>query len=110
MERLTPLKALREGLKRLDDIARAIKVAEPRCEVYLVGGAAENRLTVASDIDILVVLPTEPSFEEAIELRERIWSELERAGIPSYVPIEIHVVSKESLDRYARRGRIVKLA
>ena len=109
-KRLSPLRALREGLDRLSDVARAIKSIEPRCEVYLAGGAAENRLTIASDIDILVVLPSEPSFDEAVKLEERIWSELERIGVPSYIPIEIHVISKESLGRYSRRGKIIRLA
>ncbi len=59
--------------------------------VYVVGGVAEGRITVASDIDVVVELPQEPSFDEAVELRTRIWEKLEQLGVPLETPLEIHV-------------------
>ena len=59
--------------------------------VHVVGGVAEGRMTVASDIDVVVELPQEPSFEEAVELRTRIWEKLEQLGVPLEVPLEIYL-------------------
>lgn len=76
MNKLTPLKILHLTLRRINKIAKIIKETIPQGDVYLTGGAAENRLTILSDIDIVVVLPEKPSFEEAVKLRVKIWKNL----------------------------------
>ena len=75
---ISKLLLLREWRRHVETLTQAIKNTIPEAEVYLAGGAAENRLTVLSDIDILVVLPQKPSLEEAAELRAKIWEEAER--------------------------------
>lgn len=42
-------------------VARVVKQFYPEARVYVIGGAAEDGLTAVSDLDILVVLPWEPS-------------------------------------------------
>ena len=73
------------------------------------GGAAEDRLTVLSDIDILIVLPRGPGFREAAGLRARILEAAEKLGLPLYAPVELHIVGEEELEKYRRTGKLVPL-
>jgi len=107
---VSELSALRKWREYVSKLVEAIKRVVPSAEVYLVGGAAEGRLTALSDIDVLIALPREPSFEEAVEIRARVWEEAERLGVPLYAPIDLHVVGRNSLERYAKRGKVVKLS
>ena len=104
--RTAKLRLLREAIDRLDEIACVLREAlGPGAALYLAGGAAEGRLTVLSDIDIIIVLDREPSFEEAVSIRERIMEALEAAGIPPYLPLDLHIVGPERLKRY----RVVRM-
>ncbi len=83
----------------------------PGAQVYLIGGAAEDKLTVFSDIDLLVVLPYEPKAGERVELLARLWEALEEAGVPPETPLDLHITGPEGFARYARRARrMVRLA
>ena len=68
-----------------------------------------KRLTIKSDIDILLVLPQKPTFTQAVELRTKILKEAERLGLPLYAPIDLHIISKEELRKYKKRGRVIPL-
>lgn len=105
----TRLRIIREWRRYAHIVAKAVKQVVPEAKVYLVGGAAENRLTVLSDIDILVVLPHRPGFGEAAGLRARILEAAEKLGLPLYAPVELHIVGEEDLERYRRMGRLVPL-
>lgn len=71
-------------------VARAAKDIVPDAKVYVIGGVAENRVTVLSDIDILIVVPGNRG--DRGELTVRI---LERAidvyGLPWDAPVELHI-------------------
>ena len=88
---------------------KAIKTIALRAETYITGGVAENRLTIKSDIDILLVLPQKPIFTQAVELRTKILKEAERLGLPLYAPIDLHIISKEEFRKYTKRGRVIPL-
>ena len=105
----TRLRIIHEWRRYAHVVARAVKQVVPEAKAYLAGGAAENRLTVLSDIDILVVLPRRPGFREAAELRARILEEAEKLGLPLYAPVELHIVGEEDLEKYRRMGRLVPL-
>ncbi len=107
---ISELLILREWRKYVKILVEVAKAVAPYAEIYLVGGAAENRLTVLSDIDIVVVLPRNPSFEEATDLRARIWEEAEKRGLPPYAPIDLHIAGREELVRYEKHGKLLKLA
>jgi hypothetical protein len=81
-----------------------IKRIYPDSEIYLAGGAAENRLTVLSDIDILVVFNERKS--EKREILANIWKEME-SEIPVYYPIEIHILDKDELSMI--KGKKIRL-
>lgn len=91
----------------LEIVYMAIKFVIPYAEVYVIDGAAENRLTIMSDIDILVILPEKPSFNEAIELRAKIMEKAEVLGLPLYAPIELNIVGKGDLRRYVEKDKII---
>ena len=107
MGRITPLQVLMEWRKHVRLACKAVKNVIPNAEIYVIGGAAEDRLTVRSDIDILVVLPCTPTFNEAIELRSRILEEAGKLGLPLYAPIELHIVGREELKKYVKKGKVI---
>lgn len=101
------LRALMEWPRLASIVACAAQKAAPGSEVYVTGGAAEGRLTAASDIDIVIVVgDRDPGFREAVELRARIIEEAERLGLPMYAPIDLHIVGRSSLSRYKTLKRI----
>ena len=89
------LKALAQWRELVATVARAVKEVRPDAEVYVVEGAAEGRLTALSDIDIVVVLPEEPSRGEAVGIIEEIFQRAEELGLPLYAPVEIHMVGPQ---------------
>jgi len=96
--------------RRLAEIvAGAVKSVNPDAKVYVAGGAAENRLTVLSDIDVVVVLPREPDHGERIALMERVFEEAEKRGLPLHAPIELHVIGPEKLRELREKSRIVEI-
>ncbi len=72
------------------------KEALPRAEVYLIGGAAEGRITVDSDIDIAVVFNRDLSRRDRVETLTRIW-EAADAATPMYYPLELHILTPREL-------------
>jgi len=92
-------------------VSKVVEVAErlyPEADVYLVGGAAEDRLTVLSDIDIVITFEKDLKREERAEILAKLWEELEQQGVPSYYPIHLIVLGKGELKRL--QGRKEKLS
>ncbi|HDD26896.1 MAG TPA: nucleotidyltransferase domain-containing protein [Acidilobales archaeon] len=79
-------------------IAKIVKELDRDAEVYLFGSVAEGRYLLSSDIDVLVVTVRKP--EEVIS---RLWE----VGIGD--PFEIHVITKEYLEIYKRRSKLVQV-
>jgi len=109
MVRATPLWILMRRRSYVRILSEAIKAVIPEVEVYVVGGAANDRLTVKSDIDILVVLPHKLGFTETVDLHAKILKEAEKLKLPLYAPIELHIVSKEELKKYKQREKIIPI-
>lgn len=93
-------RALTRWTEYINVIVEAIERAVPGSQVYLTGGAVEGRLTVLSDIDIIVALEHRPSFNEAVDIRVKIMEEFDKAEIPPYLPLDIHIVGVDDLKRY----------
>ena len=83
----------------LEKLVETIRSLDSGAEVYLFGSVAEGKYTYSSDIDVLVVTDKRP--EEVISM---LWSR----GIED--PFEIHVVTKDMLENYKRRTKLVKIA
>jgi predicted nucleotidyltransferase len=76
----------------------------PNTKVYVAGGAAENRLTVLSDIDVVIVSDKIPGNEKAklrlrLDIRDLAVS---RYGLPWDYPVDIHLYNTEEF-REARK-------
>jgi len=109
MARRIILRCLSRWRELVNIVKMAVEKVRPDAEVYVVGGAAEDRLTILSDIDVVVVLEEEPSFEKASELRAKILEEAEKLGLPLYAPVELHIVSKKDFDRYMKKGNVLRV-
>ena len=103
------LKLLQNWRRVVDSVVEVVKRLYHDAEVYLFGGAAEGRLTILSDVDVLVVFREKLTTEKRVEVLARLWEELERSGVPPYYPLDIHVVGRDELDAYRRRARLVRL-
>ncbi len=86
-------------------IAQVAKRFYPGSRVYVFGGAAEGRLTALSDLDILVVLPYEPSPRERLQVKKRILMEAFEQGVPWDYPVDLHVTGPKGFEGYKRYAR-----
>ena len=91
-----------EVFKNLDKyllmIKGVVKSIDPNAEVYLFGSVAENRHTLSSDIDVLVITNADPGL-----ILEKLW----RAGIGP--PFEIHVRTPDKLAYYERFSKLIRV-
>ena len=88
-------KNLDEYLKK---VVEAIEEIDGNAEVYLFGSVAEKKHLLSSDIDILVVTSQPPG-----EVQAKLW----REGFGD--PFEIHVATRDMLQTYRKRAKLVKL-
>ena len=101
------LKLLSQWRRVVFEAARIIKDTYPQAEIYLLGGAAEDRLTIYSDIDLGIVFPENINREKRIEILEKIWEKLEDK-IPAYYPLHIIILNREELKRLKGSKKRIK--
>lgn len=99
--RLQMLKRWREVVR---EVAKVVEELYPDAELYLIGGAAEGRLTVNSDIDVVLVFRELESSRS--EVLAKIWEALE-GKVPIYYPLEIHILCYSELSKI--KGKKIKL-
>jgi len=104
----TKLQLLRRWRNVAEIVARVARELYPEAEVYLFGGAAENRLTVLSDIDIAIVFRKPLDLEERAEIVSTIWEKLEEYGVPPYYPLHLVVLSRSELEKL--RGAKIRIS
>ena len=97
---------LREWRSIVHNVARIVKQLYPEAEIYLIGGVAENRITVYSDIDIAVIFKTELNRDKRIDVLTRIWESIDNV-IPMYYPLEIHILDIKEFTKI--KGKKIKL-
>ncbi|MEM1559187.1 MAG: nucleotidyltransferase domain-containing protein [Candidatus Bathyarchaeia archaeon] len=70
--------------------------------VYVVGGAAEDRLTVLSDIDVVVVVddPSCKSLDNIVAIKGRA----EELGLPVDVQLDVKISTEEEFKQLIDRG------
>ncbi|ARM76845.1 nucleotidyltransferase domain-containing protein [Acidianus manzaensis] len=89
-------------------IFKSAKEINPNVKVLVFGGVAENRITVLSDIDILVIFPGTLSSKERLELKVKIMENvMDKYGLPFDAPVEIHVVDEEKAKEYFKHAKNV---
>ena len=69
--------------------------------VYVIGGVAEGRTTVLSDIDVLIVAKETPGDKKRlyVEILERA---IDSYGLPWDAPVELHIVGEKDAERYMK--------
>lgn len=108
------LAALRRWREFVEAVARAAKdLLGEGVEVYVVGGAAEGRLTALSDIDVVIVTPKAPlSWRDrlwlAVDIRDRAYTSY---GLPLDYPVDIKVMTPEEFAKARERyyKRVIRL-
>ncbi|WP_052287740.1 hypothetical protein [Hyperthermus butylicus] len=58
-----------------------------------------------SDLDILVVLPRDPSHRERLEAKKRILLRAFEEGLPWDYPVDLHVTGPKGFQQYKRYTR-----
>ncbi len=78
-------------------VKAAKEVLGPNTQVYVVGGAAENRLTALSDIDFVLVTPNAPqSLRDRVRLAILVRDKaVTRYGLPMDYPVDLHIYRPE---------------
>ena len=89
------------------NVASAVKKLYPEAEIYLIGGVAENRTTIYSDIDIAVVFKKKLNRHKRVDILATIWGSIDGI-VPMYYPLEIHVLDLEEFTRI--KGRKISLS
>ena len=101
---------LRRWREYAEKVARAARDVVGDVKVYAVGGVAEERTTIYSDIDLLIILRG-GGLKEKKKLYRKI---LERAidvyGLPWDAPVELHIVDEREAEEYLKLSKkIVKI-
>ncbi|MBS7655496.1 nucleotidyltransferase domain-containing protein [Candidatus Bathyarchaeota archaeon] len=100
------LNYLRNWRKAVEAISKALKDLAVEAEVYVVGGAAEGRLTVLSDIDVLICVSSSSSREELAQLRKQVLAmAMDKYGLPWDYPVELHVYVKEECKEILKKAK-----
>ena len=98
---------LKKWREYAEKIAKAVEDIIPDADVYVVGGVAEGRTTIYSDIDILIVIPSGILDNEAkknlvVEVIERA---IDRYSLPWDAPVEIHIADAKTFKEYLKTCR-----
>ena len=92
---------LRRWREYAEMVAKAARDLEPDAEVYVIGGVAEDRVTVLSDIDILIVVKRKLEGRERRELFKKVLIRaMDAYGLPFDAPVELHVEDEESARKF----------
>jgi len=92
---------LRRWKEYTEKVAKAVRDLEPNAEVYVIGGVAEDRITVLSDIDILIVIKRKLNNKERKRLRvEILLRAMDAYELPFDAPVEIHLENEDEAKRF----------
>lgn len=103
-----------EHLRRWREYAKSVcraarDVLGEDVEVYIVGGVAEERTTVLSDIDILIVAGELPRDRRGL-YGEILGRAIDVYGLPWDAPVELHITDKKRAEEYLKKGKHVKVS
>ena len=96
---------LRRWREYAEKIAKAAESVLGDVEVYVIGGVAEERTTVLSDIDILIVakhIDAEEKKTLYVDILEKAIDEYE---LPWDAPVELHIVDERESEEYLKLSR-----
>ena len=99
------LRALMRWREFLPAIVKAIEEVLGDRPVYVFGSVVEGEITADSDVDVAVLVEEVPrSALRRVALLDRIWSAMERRGVPHWYPVELHLMTPEEKAIMERGG------
>ena len=104
------LEHLRRWKEAVRAIAKAVRNLGVKAELYVIGGAAESRLTILSDVDVLLCLEEELGPEDRWALRRKVLGlAMDKYGLPIDYPVELHILDKKTCSKTLRREKAVRV-
>ena len=104
------LEHLRRWREAVEAIAKAIRDLGIKAELYVIGGAAESRLNILSDIDVLLCLEEGLGPEDLWALRRKVLGvAMDKYGLPIDYPVELHIWDKKTCSKTLRREKAVRV-
>ena len=104
------LEHLRKWREAVEAIAKAVRELGVKAELYVIGGAAESRLTILSDIDVLLCLEEELRVEDLWMLRKKVLGvAMDKYGLPIDYPIELHIQDKKTCSKTLQHGKAIRI-
>ena len=105
------LQHLRRWREAAEAIARAVEDLNIEADVYVIGGAAESRLTTLSDVDVLLCLKGRVEAEDLSTLRRKVLEvAMDRYGLPIDYPIELHIHDEKTCSEILQHGKALRIA
>lgn len=100
------LNQLRNWRRAVEAVSRALEDLTVEAEAYVIGGAAEDRLTVLSDVDVLICVDSSSSREGLAQLRRQVLAKaIDEYGLPWDYPVELHVYLREECEQMLKKAR-----
>jgi len=96
---------LRRWREYAEKVAKAARVVAGDVEVYVIGGVAEGRTTVLSDIDVLIVVKRISAEEKKTLYVEILEKAIDEYGLPWDAPVELHIIDEDGAREYLRQAR-----
>lgn len=96
---------LRRWREYAEKVAKAARAVAGDVEVYVIGGVAEGRTTVLSDIDVLIVVKRISAEEKKTLYVEILEKAIDEYGLPWDAPVELHIVDEDGAREYLRQAR-----
>jgi len=96
---------LRRWREYAEKVAKAARDVAGDVEVYVIGGVAEGRTTVLSDIDVLIVVKRISAEEKKTLYVEILEKAIDEYGLPWDAPVELHIVDEDGAREYLRQAR-----
>ncbi|WP_243671158.1 nucleotidyltransferase domain-containing protein [Vulcanisaeta sp. JCM 16161] len=82
----------------------------PNARVFVIGGVAEGRTTVLSDIDILIIIPRGTHVNRSRLYRDILVRAMDIYGLPWDAPVELHIVYEDESKYYLElSGRVIEI-
>jgi len=96
---------LRRWREYAEKIAKAAESVLGDVEVYVIGGVAEERTTVLSDIDILIVAKHIDAEKKKMLYADILEKAIDEYGLPWDVPVELHITDEKEAREYLKPSK-----
>ncbi|MGC9170800.1 MAG: nucleotidyltransferase domain-containing protein [Thermoproteus sp.] len=85
---------------------KAARDLVPGVRVYVIGGVAEGRTAVLSDIDILIIIPGNVAINKSKLYKDILTRSMDCYGLPWDAPVELHIAYEDEAKEYLKSKAI----